>query len=633
MKQSIYIVCILMLLSACDGNGQTGSASSDNVMNQARQAYWRANHRESYALFEKVWADADAQERDRAEAGRSLAKMDWRFYEQTDKALQLLDQVTQLDEGKSKAYILKARVLSSEDKHEEAVDWATKAKAAATSETEKYEAVMAHGGQLLAKAEQSILANGVPDQADIRALQATYDQLQTWMTTKLGDVQVAELNLAYALLLGKGADAFDAWMAYYRYTDKAEVHPSLLLDVKAFEATMKAYKGEDVVESVAIAMVKGLAESGFYNLAALMKVWHLGSSRHADQRINEIMAYRDYQLGIIKLAAPYYRELIGGRTDYSGFNNDINDLGRKLWRQLEWEGEQPGFATQRFRSELKKRFKGYLARYSSGSYYGVHLGQVVLDDNRIIRQYGKEAEFRYYLLDHMVSNGYTSWFGDGDNEVGGWAPGNGSFLQVRTTMTTAPVMLWQKATDPQEQAVIKENIEEWTRQDEALARNDPYAFLQGLKWHLMDRELGSLLDSLKGEGLQNEHLRFAFISRIENIMEGSAIYAHEGRHAIDQQRGYSAVSADLEFTAKLSEVYFSERPFLSIQTMLGANRGGTTPHGIANLRVIKGLVNWMEAHQDEIAGFDPQSPTQPQLGKLSTAQLRAAVRSMDPMAD
>ncbi len=57
-----------------------------------------------------------------------------------------------------------------------------------------------------------------------------------------------------------------------------------------------------------------------------------------------------------------------------------------------------------------------------------------------------------------------------------------------------------------------------------------------------------------------------------------------------------------------------------------------TPHGRANLKVIRGLVAWMEAHGEEIPGLDPEEPLLPQLDLLTDEQIRAAIRSMDPMA-
>ena len=177
------------------------------------------------------------------------------------------------------------------------------------------------------------------------------------------------------------------------------------------------------------------------------------------------------------------------------------------------------------------------------------------------------------IIDHMVSNGYSSWFADGENEVGGWSGGDGAFLQVRTTMITAPKMIWSLVSDPVEIKSLEERVQKLSAQDDAIARKNPYTFLPGLQWRLVQRETNEILDSLKSRGLSRGDLRFAFITTIERIFEGSAVYAHEGRHRIDQKNGYSTVSKELEYTAKLSELYFSEKPFLSIHPILQRNIG------------------------------------------------------------
>jgi hypothetical protein len=59
---------------------------------------------------------------------------------------------------------------------------------------------------------------------------------------------------------------------------------------------------------------------------------------------------------------------------------------------------------------------------------------------------------------------------------------------------------------------------------------------------------------------------------------------------------------------------------------------GIHGHGEANLLIVQSLVVWLEAHADEVDGLDPGRPMLPQLDLLSDEQLRAAARSMDPLA-
>jgi hypothetical protein len=113
-----------------------------------------------------------------------------------------------------------------------------------------------------------------------------------------------------------------------------------------------------------------------------------------------------------------------------------------------------------------------------------------------------------------------------------------------------------------------------------------------------------------------------------------SIFLHEGRHVLDQAAakaaGVEAVSDDLEFTAKLSELRLGEIPKMSLMQIDGELVGGDSSHGRANARVMTGIRDWMQAHGGEIAGYDPAQPALLQVEKLTDAQIRAAATAMDP---
>lgn len=140
-----------------------------------------------------------------------------------------------------------------------------------------------------------------------------------------------------------------------------------------------------------------------------------------------------------------------------------------------------------------------------------------------------------------------------------------------------------------------------------------------------------MLDSLKRTGYEGAALGTAFERALGDMTTESAIFAHEGRHAIDDGLGVEG-APELEYRAKLSEVAFAPEPRLAFGGIMFANVGDATPHGQANLRVLKGLLGWMGSHAAEIRGLHRSDPLLPQLPLLSDAQLRLAVASLDPLA-
>jgi len=138
-----------------------------------------------------------------------------------------------------------------------------------------------------------------------------------------------------------------------------------------------------------------------------------------------------------------------------------------------------------------------------------------------------------------------------------------------------------------------------------------------------------LLDSLKAQGFKDNELRMNFISSYESINVNSSIFAHEGRHVIDKNIG-NFTGQKLEFRAKLSEIFFTQFPFLAISSIFIENIGQNHAHGQANEQIVINLVKWMDNNKNEIKDFDTGRPTLPQLDLLTPEQLKKAVQSMEP---
>jgi hypothetical protein len=255
----------------------------------------------------------------------------------------------------------------------------------------------------------------------------------------------------------------------------------------------------------------------------------------------------------------------------------------------------------------------------------------VIDEQREVSQYGRRATLRFVALDGIVSSGFTTWLRDGGGGDGGWASG-GVVYQVRPMYADGPVSLWQRTADPELRARESREMADETQRDIARAAAPPIAFFPGLPMRLERQYADGLVAKLKARGLAGDDLRDAFIAQVRSDTFESSIWAHEGRHAIDQKEGVRD-SAELEFRAKLSEVAFAPAPRRAlVNGIITGGIGAQTPHGQANKRALEGCVIWMRTHTSEIAGLDVAAPLLPQLDKLSDDQIRAAFRTMDPMA-
>ncbi|MEP6621328.1 MAG: hypothetical protein ABJE47_18525 [bacterium] len=123
----------------------------------------------------------------------------------------------------------------------------------------------------------------------------------------------------------------------------------------------------------------------------------------------------------------------------------------------------------------------------------------------------------------------------------------------------------------------------------------------------------------------------AFETAYGVYIDESSVFAHEGRHAIDRTLGLANLgAAELEYRAKLSEVAFAPHPRLALAGILDAPTGDSTPHGLANARLARRLLDWMAVHG--AANARTGHARLLDIPRLTDAQIIAAMRSLDPLA-
>ena len=633
IQRLLSSLLLIAIVSSCSSFGQGSNALIEGSLQEAEEAFSRTEHEKAYGIFNHVWSDESQSLADRTTAGHYLVKINWRLYKKVDMAYKLLNQLEELNNELSNTYTLRARLLASEQKFTEAIDWSERAMQASESETEKYDARSAYVIHSFSRLKQAVLKGSKLPVLENAELERAYGILQTLERENPGDLTIAKLYMGYALHFYNGLEAFRSWKLFFKIRGDEMVHPSLMENPEVFQAALSNYQANSDNQQDVTIIIKGLAESGFFEYATMLKTKEFGKSEQKDARLNEIVVYNDFLKRLDKVTTNFYEETIAGNTAIYDYNAQFKEECEKLWVNLDWKGHIPKFSQDGFDQTIRQRFKTLYKLMSVNGYYGLLMGHVILDDKRVISQYDQRAEFRFNSVDHMVSNGYTTWFSDGENQVGGWATGDGSFLMVRSGLNGQVTMLWSILTDPTQMKKMQTDIDRFALLEDEQAGKNPYVFLPGLKFRMLINESKELVDSLKTTGLEGKSLRFEFINLMERIAQDSKIYAHEGRHSIDMKYGFSKTSKQLEYTAKLSEIYFSAKPIFFLASIIDANLGDGTSHGDANLMLVKGLVGWMNQHQSEIAGFDPSKPTQPQMDKLTDQQLKKAVKSLDPMAN
>jgi hypothetical protein len=173
--------------------------------------------------------------------------------------------------------------------------------------------------------------------------------------------------------------------------------------------------------------------------------------------------------------------------------------------------------------------------------------------------------------------------------------------------------------------------------DSIACRLDKYTEPGFLSLSIKLKASEQLFDSLQKAGLSQNGIYLAFISETMRLNIESTVFAHEGRHAIDQRyfkdEFDSMTQDERELRAKYSEIIFSSKPKLALTgSILGGDLDSNTIHGKANYRLRKIIADWMDLHSDEIGGLNKSSPMLMQVELLSDQQLREICLSADPLS-
>lgn len=288
-----------------------------------------------------------------------------------------------------------------------------------------------------------------------------------------------------------------------------------------------------------------------------------------------------------KATNEYYRQMANGTED----DDDLHDAVKR---------EVPK------KNEVAKRYGAVINVGKTSGHIDLHFGHIVDARDMRVEQYGHSASLRFVALDSMVSNGYFEWLQDGRSGDGGWGTDK-EIVQVRPRYADGAMHEWQLISEPP-----KPDLE--------------------LAERLKRQYLDSVVADLRAKGLSGTALREAFIARVTEEEFTSSIVLHEGRHAIDHKEDRKGKVWEMEYRAKIASVALAPSPREALSGILDFEIGGESTHGKANEKFANELVAWMEKHRAQIAGLDAQRPLLQQLDKLTDEQMRAAARSLDPLA-
>jgi hypothetical protein len=601
----------------------------------------------SRRILDGVLNDSRAALGDRVGALQRLALQDWKFDRDYERARTRLRDALRCGVNRSETWQTLSRIERENGQYSQARTAAKNALQTAQDQAEVRAAQL-----LFAWAAHDQLMDEARHQRPLESelLQEAHQTLTAMLAAEPGDPEASLLLLGVSLLRRDGPTARKAWRSYFSIPAGRPARNVLEQPGGALDWLLPHWQGGDLPREERTELTLALGQSGLYEYAALIGAGlepTAGSGR--PPAVEEILAYAEFLRQVKDITDEYYRQIaLGTARDGPAwdaqrpaleetYERALVGLGVRLWLRLPFAGARPPFEFERFRAELSRRFGTEMVTGSTSDYQGYVLimGHRVLDETRSVEQYGYHANLRFVLVDRMVSNGYSSWFWDDKTMIGGWATAT-TIFQVSGGLNRAALYFWRMLNDRQERNKEEEAIVKESARDDTLARDEPCTFLPGLERRLGFDAVRRIYDKVKAQGYAPDELCVAFVAEYVRLNIESTIMAHEGRHAIDQlhfpDQFQSWSEAQREFRAKLSQLVFAPDPKLAMYEILDEGTGGPSGHGQADERILKTIVDWMQAHRREIAGLDPARPLLPQFDRLSDDQIRALFRAADPLA-
>ncbi len=635
MKKDIIVLSALFSLIFLLASPQL--PGSRNALIDAERSFAGHEIEAAAALFAEA-AEKSESAADRVKAAGQLAMIEWRFRNRPEQARAIIEQALRLELDQADLLLELSRLETAGGDFAEARKAAFRALLFASDPAVWRKARLAWAETVV---EQAMLVrrSGQPETPG-GLLEDAALILRSLAADETGSLTHSRLTLQCALLRGDGPGALAGWRSYFRVNPGDQAYPLLRAPQKELEEILPTWRRGHPNSA---RLVNALTASRMFAEAALVVRDPLLDQQFRDGFKAEL-AYADLLSGLSRICDDYYRRTAIGKTSEVDLLRPLMTEIASHWQVLEIPGEPPSEKELREISlevipenfinavrHLQDHWGCYINLGHTAGYFDLHMGHVVSDETRLIEQYGQSSRIRFVLLDLMVSNGFQSWAWLYRSQHGGWANPRGIY-QVRPAYTDGPIRDWRRLSDPGENASWNEEIQRQSLEDLERIKGPEPVYLPGLAGRMRRGSLNELLAELKAQELDKEQLRTRFLAELEQATQDSSIFAHEGRHVIDQALGISD-GAELEFRAKLSEIAFARLPGLALAgAVITPSLGNDTPHGRANQRILEGYLDWMEINRAEIAGLDPDLPLLPQLDLLSSGQLRTAAREMDPLA-
>jgi hypothetical protein len=535
-------------------------------------------------LVEKDWNNGELL--------ASLAHLDWHVYRDFLNAKEHLNQLKTVQGNESLAHRMLSKIEQERGNIALSLYHARKSVQTALGTSEYLDAIKNYANVLYERQRSQLQ---LKKEIEKGLLYSVHEELAHLLTCYPGELDLALLSLGFSLLLEDGEQALAALFAYYGFVEPSDVWPTLQSPVHLLQDGLLNLGKNNLDAQQYKSLLIGLAQSRFYEYAYMLLL-------QSPSEIQEQLL-SDELIGSYILYARYLDYLRQETYDLYRFTAQNINLGTEIWKRTTLH-EQRVFEKQKellaslgfvpetesrttsndvFEEELYRRFGalGFVGATNSCRYYSRVHGHVVRQENVLITQYGYETEVVSLELDHINTVGFTGWL-HGILDVGGWSKGH-VIIGVRQAYAKKSLEAYLLILDQEHRKLVQELAHSLS-----MAR-DFETLCKGLSLQLTLQFVDELYETCVEAGYSGSELYRTFSQRFLEAVQASAIYAHEGRHGIDQLyfpedfRAWSNEKRELH--AKYSELVFAADIRIPLSAML--HDLSNSDHGRANRTIIE----------------------------------------------
>ncbi|MCK4259922.1 MAG: hypothetical protein KAX49_13150 [Halanaerobiales bacterium] len=220
--------------------------------------------------------------------------------------------------------------------------------------------------------------------------------------------------------------------------------------------------------------------------------------------------------------------------------------------------------------------------------------------------------------------------------------GTGGWVSPKVKSTVYYVSDRNKSISKYWKAITDERISKtWNEKVDKDLLYDTYAveevfYSEGLNYRFQLKFINEIYnEAIRKYDSEKEQKKY-FFKRFYQTVYQISIIAHEGQHTIDMNKIISMIkiciyaltkrtrgfSAALEYKAKLTELYYGESPYYSLDALMSQDINNSSPHGKANTIIFKRIVKYIKNNPHDFQQIDVSKNILLQLDKLDIYQIR-----------